>query len=79
MNSTDRVEIRFLDKDGYEAYGSLDHFDTMKSARDLFHEIKDDRRYFVERAESEYLPKTLATIQLIKNGEVVLDHFPDFK
>ncbi len=74
MNET--VEVTALDKEGYTEY--IRDFDTMKEAREHFKHISHKRSFWVARAESEEYPSNIYTVQLIKNGEVIKDHFPKF-
>lgn len=71
------ILVKYLDKDGYEWKSSND-FCTLKEARAHFKDVKNDRKYFARCAESDTAPATLETIQLVKDGEVIDDHFPEF-
>lgn len=77
MMVQDSVEIRYLDVKGFD-WKCSNSFDTMKEARNYFKDVKNDRKYFVNCAESESAPETLHTVQLVKNGEIILEHFPKF-
>lgn len=71
------ILVQYLDQNGHEWKSSND-FDTLKEARAHFKDVRNDRAYFARCAESESAPATLSVIQIIKDGEVIADCFPDF-
>ena len=78
MKATDYVYVIVIDKLG-DTVDVKDTFETMKAARAWFNEVKNDRAYWVSHFESEFETSRIETIQLVKNGEIILDHFPEFK
>lgn len=77
MKTDDIVFVRALDQKG-NVIDFKDGFETMKAARAWFHLVKDDKAYWITHFESFHAAELIYNIQLQKNDEIILDHFPSF-
>lgn len=68
------IEIVALESDGCENYRR--DFDTVKEAKAFVKEALLTPEYWNRRAESPDGHKWVATIQLLKDGEITQDWFP---
>ncbi len=71
------IEVVVFDRNGYEEMRS--DFDTIKQAQEMIKEAYLNPGYWDRRAEQSGYAENIQTVQLLVNGEVHSDWFPNFK
>ena len=72
------ITVQTLDHEGCNVY-THDGFETTKEAKAWVKETLLDRRYWDRLAENHSFAEEINTIQLMVDGEIHSDWFPEFK
>lgn len=72
------ITVQALDTEGYNVH-THDGFETIKEAKAWVKETLLDRGYWDRLAENSTFATEIDTIQLLVNGEIHTDWFPEFK
>lgn len=71
------IEVVALDRNENEEYRA--DFDTMKEARRFIKDAMLEASFWDRRAEVAGYAANIQTVQLVVNGEIIQDWFPEFK
>lgn len=72
------IKVTALDHEGYTLH-EHDGFETIKEAKAWVKDTLLDRGYWDRLAENKTFAEEVETIQLIVDGEIHSDWFPEFK